>query len=91
MWSAENKSWRNHLIFITCIYLNESTLMAMIIHLFLTPVFLVKKLQNFPYFMVKIYIKKQILKTVFPIISKVIHIVNIFIEYVKSIIALAYN
>ena len=43
MWSAEDESRRNHLIFIVCIYLNESILMAMIIHSFLTPVFLVKK------------------------------------------------
>ena len=37
--------------------------------------------------MVNIFIKNHILKAVFPIIPKVIYIVNIFIEYVKNIIA----
>ena len=48
MWSAEDEVWRNQLIFIVCIYLDESTLMAVIIQTFFPLVFLDFKILNLP-------------------------------------------
>ena len=70
MWSVGDDGWRNQLISIVCVYLNEPTLMAVIIPT--SPVFLIKRSLLFLNFMVSTYIKIHILKTAFPVIPKVI-------------------